>query len=124
MYRLPPSVREYRTLHGGEAIGKVLHRQPADSPGSCPIGLRAERGRHLRWKKGEFPQGEAGSAVLSRRVVDAFGGESEEPDAPAVLLRPDGHVAWVGEDQRELAARLSKWFGAALLSDSLLTPRI
>jgi hypothetical protein len=30
-----------------------------------------------------------------------------------VLLRPDGHVAWVGERQVELPARLSRWFGAA-----------
>ncbi|GAA3495877.1 rifampin monooxygenase [Streptomyces prasinosporus] len=42
-------------------------------------------------------------------VVDA----GAELDAPAVLLRPDGHVAWVGEDRRELAGRLAKWFGAA-----------
>ncbi|MGV9251187.1 rifampin monooxygenase [Streptomyces sp. NPDC003697] len=42
-------------------------------------------------------------------VVDV----SEELDVPAVLLRPDGHVAWAGEDQRELLGRLSKWFGAA-----------
>lgn len=42
-------------------------------------------------------------------VVDV----SEELDVPAVLLRPDGHVAWVGEDQQELAGRLAKWFGAA-----------
>jgi 2-polyprenyl-6-methoxyphenol hydroxylase-like FAD-dependent oxidoreductase len=42
-------------------------------------------------------------------VVDV----SEELDAPAVLLRPDGHVAWVGEDQQELLARLPRWFGAA-----------
>lgn len=42
-------------------------------------------------------------------VVDV----SEELDVPAVLLRPDGHVAWAGEDQRELTARLPKWFGAA-----------
>jgi hypothetical protein len=42
-------------------------------------------------------------------VVDV----SEELDAPAVLLRPDGHVAWVGEDQRELLDRLPRWFGAA-----------
>jgi rifampicin monooxygenase len=41
-------------------------------------------------------------------VVDA----GEELDAPAVLLRPDGHVAWVGEDQRELLDRLPRWFGA------------
>ncbi|OUC95856.1 rifampin monooxygenase [Streptosporangium minutum] len=42
-------------------------------------------------------------------VVDV----SEELDAPAALLRPDGHVAWVGEDQRDLLSRLPKWFGAA-----------
>jgi 2-polyprenyl-6-methoxyphenol hydroxylase-like FAD-dependent oxidoreductase len=42
-------------------------------------------------------------------VVDV----SDELDVPAVLLRPDGHVAWVGEDQQELYARLPTWFGAA-----------
>lgn len=34
-------------------------------------------------------------------------------DIPTVLLRPDGHVVWVGEDQRELEAGPAKWFGAA-----------
>ncbi|NBM18019.1 rifampin monooxygenase [Streptomyces sp. GC420] len=38
---------------------------------------------------------------------------SDELDVPAVLLRPDGHVAWVGEDQQDLLGRLPKWFGAA-----------
>ncbi|MEV4683653.1 rifampin monooxygenase [Streptomyces kurssanovii] len=42
-------------------------------------------------------------------VVDV----GEELDVPAVLLRPDGHVAWVGEDQRDLLGRLPMWFGAA-----------
>ncbi|WP_328498598.1 rifampin monooxygenase [Streptomyces sp. NBC_00414] len=42
-------------------------------------------------------------------VVDV----SEELDAPAVLLRPDGHVAWAGEDQRDLLDHLPKWFGAS-----------
>ncbi|WP_405844633.1 rifampin monooxygenase [Streptomyces platensis] len=37
---------------------------------------------------------------------------SEELDVPAVLLRPDGHVAWAGEEQQELLSRLPKWFGA------------
>ncbi|MFW5417702.1 rifampin monooxygenase [Nocardiopsis sp. CNT-189] len=41
-------------------------------------------------------------------VVDGGG----EPDAPAVLLRPDGHVAWVGEDLQELRPRLAEWFGS------------
>lgn len=42
-------------------------------------------------------------------VVDV----SEELEVPAVLLRPDGHVVWLGEDQQELAAPLTRWFGAA-----------
>jgi len=37
---------------------------------------------------------------------------SEELDVPAVLLRPDGHVAWAGDDQQELLSQLPKWFGA------------
>ncbi|SEQ94763.1 FAD binding domain-containing protein [Lentzea xinjiangensis] len=32
-------------------------------------------------------------------------------DAPAVLLRPDGHVAWAGEHQRDLDGHLARWFG-------------
>ncbi|QEU96650.1 rifampin monooxygenase [Streptomyces kanamyceticus] len=38
---------------------------------------------------------------------------SDALDAPAVLLRPDGHVAWVGEDQESLLRELPRWFGAA-----------
>ncbi|WP_059010473.1 rifampin monooxygenase [Streptomyces specialis] len=38
---------------------------------------------------------------------------SEELDAPAVLLRPDGHIAWAGEEQRDLLDHLPKWFGTA-----------
>jgi 2-polyprenyl-6-methoxyphenol hydroxylase-like FAD-dependent oxidoreductase len=43
-------------------------------------------------------------------VVDV----SEELDVPAVLLRPDGHVAWAGESQEDLLNHLPKWFGAAV----------
>ena len=49
----------------------------------------------------------AGWADRVDHVVDV----SEELDVPAVLLRPDGHVAWVGEDQQDLLSRLPKWFG-------------
>ncbi|GIJ46006.1 monooxygenase [Virgisporangium aliadipatigenens] len=44
--------------------------------------------------------------------VDRLGDPTAALDAPAVLLRPDGHVAWIGDDQRELDAHLARWFGA------------
>ncbi|MEU6769065.1 rifampin monooxygenase [Streptomyces sp. NPDC046853] len=50
----------------------------------------------------------AGWADRVDHVVDV----SEELDVPAVLLRPDGHVAWAGDDQQELLGVLPKWFGA------------
>lgn len=52
----------------------------------------------------------AGWADRVDHIVDV----SEELDVPAVLLRPDGHVAWVGDDQQDLLGRLSEWFGAAV----------
>lgn len=51
----------------------------------------------------------AGWADRVDHVVDV----SEDLDLPAALLRPDGHVAWVGEDQEDLLSHLPKWFGAA-----------
>ncbi|WP_280669594.1 MULTISPECIES: rifampin monooxygenase [unclassified Kitasatospora] len=50
----------------------------------------------------------AGWADRVDHVVDV----SDELDVPAVLLRPDGHVAWVGDDQQELLGELPTWFGA------------
>ncbi|MGI5359448.1 rifampin monooxygenase [Streptomyces sp. CA-252508] len=44
--------------------------------------------------------------------IDHIVDTTEELDAPAVLLRPDGHVAWVGDDQQDLLGTLPTWFGA------------
>ncbi len=50
----------------------------------------------------------AGWADRVDHVVD----DSAELTAPALLLRPDGHVAWAGDDQADLVTHLSRWFGA------------
>jgi 2-polyprenyl-6-methoxyphenol hydroxylase-like FAD-dependent oxidoreductase len=50
----------------------------------------------------------AGWADRVDHIVDA----SEELDVPAVLLRPDGHVAWAGDHQLDLLSQLPRWFGA------------
>jgi hypothetical protein len=44
--------------------------------------------------------------------IDSVVDVSEDLDVPAALLRPDGHVAWVGEDQGDLLSQLPTWFGA------------
>ncbi|WP_327037803.1 rifampin monooxygenase [Micromonospora maris] len=49
----------------------------------------------------------AGWADRVDHVVDTSG----ELDVPAVLLRPDGHIAWAGADQQELRGQLPRWFG-------------
>jgi 2-polyprenyl-6-methoxyphenol hydroxylase-like FAD-dependent oxidoreductase len=43
--------------------------------------------------------------------VDYLADPTAALDAPCVLLRPDGHVAWIGEDQQDLDDHLSRWFG-------------
>ncbi|MFD7660329.1 rifampin monooxygenase [Actinosynnema sp. NPDC059797] len=43
--------------------------------------------------------------------VDHLADPAAAVDVPCALLRPDGHVAWVGDDQRDLDDHLSRWFG-------------
>ncbi|MDQ0584893.1 rifampin monooxygenase [Streptomyces rishiriensis] len=43
--------------------------------------------------------------------VDHLADRTAALDVPCVLLRPDGHVAWIGDDQRDLDDHLFRWFG-------------
>ena len=43
--------------------------------------------------------------------VDLIADPTAALDVPAALLRPDGHIAWIGENQQDLNDHLSRWFG-------------
>jgi hypothetical protein len=43
--------------------------------------------------------------------VDHLADASADLDVPALLLRPDGYVAWIGDHQPDLDDHLSRWFG-------------
>jgi 2-polyprenyl-6-methoxyphenol hydroxylase-like FAD-dependent oxidoreductase len=43
--------------------------------------------------------------------VDYLADPTAVLDVPCVLLRPDGHVAWIGDDQQDLDNHLTHWFG-------------
>jgi 2-polyprenyl-6-methoxyphenol hydroxylase-like FAD-dependent oxidoreductase len=43
--------------------------------------------------------------------VDHLADPTADLDVPCVLLRPDGHIAWIGDDQRDLDDHLARWFG-------------
>jgi hypothetical protein len=43
--------------------------------------------------------------------VDHLADPTAAIDVPALLLRPDGHIAWTGDSQSELDHHLARWFG-------------
>ncbi|MFG2076359.1 rifampin monooxygenase [Nonomuraea maritima] len=43
--------------------------------------------------------------------VDHLADPAAALDVPCVLLRPDGHIAWIGDTQHDLNDHLSRWFG-------------
>jgi 2-polyprenyl-6-methoxyphenol hydroxylase-like FAD-dependent oxidoreductase len=46
--------------------------------------------------------------------VDVITASTPEPPADAVLIRPDGYVAWAGEELAGLENALSTWFGGTV----------
>ncbi|WP_285115981.1 rifampin monooxygenase [Leifsonia sp. fls2-241-R2A-40a] len=126
----PQAVRRLLTeLMGFEDVGRFLAEKVAG------IGIRydfgdgpALLGRRMR----DIPLGRGrlyermrdGRGMLLDRTgslsvgawadrVDVVADAAAELDAPAVLLRPDGHVAWIGDEQEELTRHLRRWFGEA-----------
>jgi 2-polyprenyl-6-methoxyphenol hydroxylase-like FAD-dependent oxidoreductase len=93
---------------GPELLGRRLRDLPLARGGRLYEHLRAGTGLLLD-QTGRLSVG--GWADRVDRLADV----SDELDAPAVLLRPDGYVAWIGDDQDALDERLGEWFGAAVV---------
>ena len=96
---------------GPELLGRRLRDLPLAQGGRLYEHLRTGRGMLLD-QTGALSVG--GWAERVDRLADV----SDELDAPAVLLRPDGYVAWIGGDQDELDERLGAWFGEAPEGDA------
>ncbi|MFR9729334.1 rifampin monooxygenase [Saccharopolyspora sp. MS10] len=90
---------------GHELLGRRLRDLPLER-GRLYELLREGRGLLLDQTGGLSARGWADRVD---HVVDV----SPELDSPAVLLRPDGHVAWVGASPAGLPEALARWFGAA-----------
>jgi 2-polyprenyl-6-methoxyphenol hydroxylase-like FAD-dependent oxidoreductase len=91
-----------------------------DGPGLLGRRLRdipLSRGRlyeHTRAGRGLLLDRTGGLSVAGwTDRIDHLADVGAQLDAPAVLLRPDGHVAWIGEDQADLLSSLPTWFGAS-----------
>ncbi|MEU8728512.1 FAD-dependent monooxygenase [Streptomyces tendae] len=90
----------------GEGPDLLGRRMPdVDVAGGSLYGL-LHRGRGLLLDR----TGRLTTGGWSDRV-DHLADPTAALDAPCVLLRPDGHVAWVGDDQRDLEGHLARWFG-------------
>ncbi|MFE5588316.1 rifampin monooxygenase [Kitasatospora sp. NPDC056531] len=96
----------YELGEGHELLGRRL-RDVRLKQGRLYELMRGGRGLLLDRTGGRLAV--PGWADRVDHVVDA----TEELDVPAVLLRPDGYVAWVGEDRKSLLDALPRWFGAA-----------
>lgn len=91
-------------LGGGHPLAGRRMRDVPVRGGRLYELLRAGRGLLLD-RTGRLPV--SGWTDRVEHVVD------RAVDLPGVLLRPDGHVAWAGDDGGELRTSLTRWFGPA-----------
>lgn len=99
-----PAPRGAHALVGARAIDTLLRGEP----GRLYEALRS--GRFVLVDGGGQYEGEADAARDAGRLVL---GANADPDAPSLLVRPDGHVAWAADaaypDPKGLRRALKEW---------------
>lgn len=92
--------------------GRWLPDLPLDTAdGATRVAVVLRTGRPLLLDLAGRGRTTAAAAGWADRV-DVLAATTPDPPADAVLVRPDGHVAWAGDDPAELAKALRRWFGA------------
>ena len=90
----------------GEGPGLLGRRLPDTDLGQGRLYDRLHRGRGLVLDR----TGRLTTGGWADRV-DLIADPAAALEVPAVLLRPDGYVAWIGDDQQDLDRHLARWFG-------------
>ncbi|MEV5438668.1 hypothetical protein AB0K80_22015 [Streptomyces sp. NPDC052682] len=72
VYRLLPSLGDFRTLLMGPSLRKIIRWQISGSPADLPTALTAEWDGNPQLRATEFPSGYPEAPVLSRRIADAM----------------------------------------------------
>jgi len=104
-----------------ELAGRWVPDLPLDTgTGGARLAEVLRTGRPLLLDLGA---GVAGAVDGWADRVDVLAATTPEPPAGAVLIRPDGHAAWAGEDAGGLDAALHRWFGEPGLNRRSPRPR-
>lgn len=107
-----------RALAAGVISGVGL-RYPAGPDDHPAVGARIPGADPADGRGVLIADGDAGIISAAGPWRDRVGLVRAEPPLPgvdAVLVRPDGHVAWAGTDPATLTAALTRWFGRPVTS--------
>ncbi|MDI3422588.1 FAD-dependent monooxygenase [Streptomyces luteolus] len=97
----------------GLRLAPGLQLRPTSSQTPRRVAELLHTARGVLIATGDTATTEKTAADWSDRVDIVTGTWTEQDGPEAVLLRPDGHVAWAAPDGGDLQAALTRWFGPA-----------